>query len=172
MLASHNAQVHSRGQGRQCVGLISTIRLRRTSDQPAPLRRHGKASASYVPLSYTDTSRSMSDGTNTIGFQLDFEGTCSIQRGCYKSRTFALIWRNDEQATRRRAVNGEAVYKTENIEHCRECSKSSAILRTSAADFRVNGVSVWGPAQPHRPNSPEYRPKMTVDAITIATRTA
>jgi len=38
-------QVRSRGHSRQWVGLIGTILLRRTSDQPTPLRRQGNAKA-------------------------------------------------------------------------------------------------------------------------------
>jgi hypothetical protein len=45
------AYVHSRGHGLQWVGLISTILLRRTSDHPTPLRRHGNANAWNSPLS-------------------------------------------------------------------------------------------------------------------------
>jgi hypothetical protein len=45
------AYVHSRSHGLQWVGLISTILLRRTSDHPTPLRRHGNANAWNSPLS-------------------------------------------------------------------------------------------------------------------------
>jgi hypothetical protein len=50
-LPPHKPEIRSRPHGRQWVGLIGTILLGRTSDQPTPLRRQGKANGWYSPSS-------------------------------------------------------------------------------------------------------------------------
>jgi hypothetical protein len=64
-----------------------------------------------------------------------------MQKRCYKSITVVLIWRKNERGRRPLVINS-----TERM--CRAARLS---------------------AQPHKPDSPEYTPKMTVAAITIAT---
>jgi hypothetical protein len=86
--------VRPRPHSRQCVGLIGTILLRRTSDHPTPLRRQGNANVWYSSPSWTHNSDSTFAGAVAIGFQGELETVVFIRNDLCRLRIITLIYLN------------------------------------------------------------------------------
>ena len=87
-------QVRPRPHSRQCVGLIGTILLRRTSDHPTPLRRQGNANVWYSSPSWTHNSNSTFAGAVAIAFQGELETVVFIRNDLCRLRIITLIYLN------------------------------------------------------------------------------